>query len=737
MTTVFPGPLAHRVDGRPKVTGAARFAADNTPDGVAYGYLVTSTIAAGSIEGMDVSAAMSAPGVLAVYTPDSPLPMQPPRMPIIHVIGEGRRPLSDSTVSYYGQVIAMVVAETFEEARDAAALVEVTYRPEQPRSAFLGAVPHAVLPPPPFGQPIEILADGVASIDEALAASEVNLSARYTQPGQQHNAIEPHCAVAQWDGDRLTVYSATQGPALHALEIAEAVGVPPPQVRVINPYVGGAFGGKATTWAPTLLAAAAARALGRPVKVAATREQVFTVTGHRTPAYQEISLGARRDGTLTALKHHSVSELVRENPSSASVLFYQVPNVSLVLKVVRFNTPKATIMRAPGYSPGSFALECAMDELAVQLGMDPVDLRMKNYLTVAPDTGLPYSSKHLDECYRVGAERFGWRDRVPAPRSTMDGDWLVGTGMATGVLPGERQQAAVRVRFLPDGLVQVAMASADLGTGAQTMLTTLAARELGITVGQVDAALGDSTLPSNPGDLPSMMGAVLSSTTATIASAVAGAARAATRELIAHAVGHPDSPFHGRDAAAVRYAHGELTDGGRAVGFGQLLAMTRADSVEAVHVEGPEQAEYAFASYAAYFCEVRVNRWTGEPRLSKMTVAVDAGRIVNERTARSQITGGVVMGLGQALLEEMNMEPATGRIANANLADYLVPVAADVPEPDVVFLDYPDTNFTEVGVRGLGELGCVGSAAAIANAIYHATGKRVRDLPITAEKLFD
>ncbi len=735
MTITSPGRPAHRIDGHLKVTGAAKYAADHTPAGVAYGYLVTATIGSGAIGPIDVRTAESAPGVLAVYTPAHPLPMQPPRMPIIQVIGEGRRPLQDHEVSYYGQIVAMVVAESYEQARDAAALVEVTYLPQPPRSSFRAAVAHAVSPPPPFGQPIEVLADDVTDIDEALRASEVTFSACYTQPAQQHSALEAHAAVAQWEGDQLTIHSPTQGPSLHALELAEAFGVPPAQVHVINPYVGGAFGGKATTWAPALLAAAAARALGRPVKVTATREQVFTVTGHRSPAYQEISLGARRDGTLTALKHESVSELVRENPSSGSVLFYRVPNLSLRLKVVRLNAPKATIMRAPGYAPGSFALECAMDELAARLGLDPLDLRMKNYLRIAPDTGLPYSSKHLDECYQVGAERFGWAGRDPAPRTTMEGDWLVGTGLATGVLPAERSLAAARVRFLPDGAAQVAMANADLGTGAWTMLATLGSAELGIPVGRIHPALGDSMLPSNPADLPSMMGAVLSSTTATIASAVAGAARAAVRELIAHAVRQAGSPWYGLEPGAVRYDRGELTGGGHTVSFGRLLALTRADGVEAVHVEGHQPPQYAFASYAAYFCEVRVNRWTGEPRLSRMTAVVDAGTIVNEHTARNQIMGGLAMGLGHALLEEVNVEPDTGRIANANLADYLVPVAADIPEPEVLFLGYPDTNFTAAGIRGLGELGCVGSAAAIANAVYHATGTRVRDLPITADKL--
>jgi xanthine dehydrogenase YagR molybdenum-binding subunit len=735
MQTSAPGQPAHRIDGRLKVTGAAMFAADNAPAGVAYGYLVTATIGCGTITGMDVTAAEAADGVLTVYTPDHALPMFPPRTPIIYVLGEGRRPLADHEVRYYGQVIGMVVAETFEQARDAAALIDVAYDQQPPRASFPAAVPHAIDPPPPFGQPIIISSDGGPGIGEALQDSEVTLTATYTQPAQQHSAMEAHAAVALWDGDQLTIYSPTQGPALHAIDIAEALGIGPEQVHVINPHVGGAFGGKATTWTPTFLAAAAARDLGRPVKVTATREQVFTVTGHRTQVHQEISLGARRDGTLTALSHESVSELVRENPSDGSHLFYRVPNISLKLRLVALTAPKATIMRAPGHSPGSFALECAMDELAVTLGLDPIELRMRNYLTHAPDTGLPYSSKHLDECYRTGAERFGWSRRNPLPGSVTDGDWLVGAGMATGVLPAERSPASARVRFLPDGAAQVAIAHSDLGTGAWTILAAMGARELGLPVDSIDPALGDSTLPSNSGDLPSMMGAVLSSSTATIATAVHGAATAAIQALREHAVQDADSPFHGLDAAGIRYEKGKLSARGMSMSFSRLLGLTGSAGVEAVHVGQREAPTHAFSSYAAYFCEVRVNRWTGEPRLSRMTAVVDAGAIVNQNTARNQIMGALTMGIGHALLEGVELEPGTGRIANANLADYLTPVNADVPELDVLFLDYPDTNFCEAGVRGLGELGCVGSAAAIANAIYNATGKRIRDLPITPDKL--
>ncbi len=738
MLNTTAGRSVPRVDGRPKVTGTAAFTADHAPAGVAHGYLVTSTAACGALNTVRTEAAAAAAGVLAVYSLGD-LPMFPPKLPIIWALGDGRRPLQDPEIRFYGQPVAIVLAESFEQARDAAGLVEVSYYAKPPRASFRDAIPHAVDPPPPppeYGQPVLILEDGVAGIDEALAASEVTLERTYTQPGQHHNAIEAHAAVAQWHEDRLIIHSSTQGPVLHSMEIADALGVGPEQVRVICPYVGGAFGGKATTWAHSLLAAAAARVLGRPVKLVVTREQLFTVTGHRSPVYQEIALGARRDGTLTAIKHHCVSELPMENPSDSALLAYRSPNLSLQLRLVAPNTPKSTIMRAPGHSPGSFALECAMDELAEQLGVDPIELRMRNYLTHAPTTGLPYSSKHLDECYRMGAERFGWAGRNPVPRSHADGEWLVGTGMAAGVLPAERQMAAIRVRFSRDGTAQVATSTSDLGTGALTMLATFGANELGIPVARIAPALGDSGLPRHPGAMPSWLGAVMSSTTATIAASVGPAARAAVAALTEHAVQHAESPFHGMDRAKVSYREGQLTDGRTAISFGDLLTMTRTDGIEALYVDGGRQPEHAFASYAVFFCETRVNRWTGEPRVARMTTVVDAGAIVNQATARNQLNGGVIMGIGHALLEEVHFEPS-GRIANGNLADYLVPVNADVPDLDLVFLDYPDLNFVPAGVRGIGEIGCVGSAAAIANAIYHATGKRIRDLPITADKLFE
>ncbi|MBF8185699.1 xanthine dehydrogenase family protein molybdopterin-binding subunit [Nonomuraea sp. K274] len=676
--------MLNRIEGRLKVTGAAKYAADNTPHDVAYGYLVTSTVGKGLVAAMDIAAARSAPGVIAVYTPDEPLTMLPPQSLVIQIGGEARRPLQDHDVNYYGQVVALVVAETFEQARDAATLVGVTYDARQPMASWEQACRDSQ--PSPAAPKVEILADGVPTIDEALAGSEVTVSATYDQPPKQHNPMEPHAAVAMWEGDRLTIYSGTQSPSMHALELAEAFGIDKTDVHVISPHVGGGFGGKVVTWSPTFLAAAAARALGRPVKVVTTREQLYTVTGHRTEFHQEIALGASRDGRLTAIKNVGVSAMVIENPTGVAKDLYQAPNLYLEPRLGIMDTPKATIMRAPGYEAGSFALECALDELAIKLDIDPVELRTKNYLTTtypAPDAPepLPFSSKHLDECYRVGAERFGWARRAARPRSVVDGDWFVGMGMASGVLPNTQFATDASVRFRANGTVAVATSTADLGTGAWTVMALLGAQFLGIPAERVKPALGDSTLPVRwEGD--AMLGAAGSMTTANVASAVHDAAAEAVKELIRQAVERAGSPFHGMDPAEVRYDGGDLVGGGRRLGFGEVLTAAGMDGVgvTASATLKPETTRYKFASYAAYFCEVRVNRWTGEAVLSRMTAVVDAGAIVNPKTARSQIVGGIVMSLGQALLEDAHLEPSTGRYANANFADYLVPINADIPQ---------------------------------------------------------
>jgi xanthine dehydrogenase YagR molybdenum-binding subunit len=645
-------------------------------------------------------------------------------------------------VRHHGQIIGLVVAESFEQARDAAGLVEVSYTARPPMASFEAGIPNAVEPElPPEWPPVDVLAPGVGSIDEALAASDVVVRATYHQPGEHHNPMEPHAAVAQWDGELLTVHSGTQGAATHARELAAMIGVDPANVRVVSPYVGGGFGGKAVTWSAIALAAAAARAVDRPVKLAVTREQLFTVTGHRGVARQEVALGVDRNRALLAVKHSVVSGCPNssngfETAGIISLSVYRSLNLHQGHTVVHLDLPPHTIMRGPGSATGSFALECAMDELAVKLEMDPIELRMASYSTADNVTGLPWSSKHLDECYRVGADRFGWSRRNPTPGSVVDGEWYVGMGMAGGMVGGPRNSTAVQVRFLADGTAVVANATSDLGTGQWTVLSTMGAESLGIPPERIRPRLGDSNHPRDPAN-PFDGNAVGSGTTAKVAPAVQVAAKAAVLALVQHAIGNQRSPFHGLPAQDVRYEAGELSGGGQRLGFGPLLRMTGTDGIGATEIARPDDdlRKYTVSSFIAHFCEVRVHRWTSEPRISRMTAVVDAGRIINQRPATNQITGALAMAIGQALLEESRVEPDTGRIANANLADYLIATNADLPKIDVHFLDYPDTINSPVGARGIGELASVGSAAAIANAVYNATGIRVRDLPLTLDKL--
>lgn len=714
-----------RVDGRLKVTGAATYAADTKIDRLSYGYLVTSTIGLGTVTSMDTTAARKSPGVLAVYTPFDPLKL----FTYTDGVTDELLPvLQDAGIRYHGQVIGMVVAESFEQARDAAALIVTGYQQGKPSVSFADGLSRAV--PAPQFPVFDVLAPGVKSIDDALKASEVTVSATYTTPVENHNAMEPHATVASWSGDHVTLYSATQGVLLAQAQMAKALGVDAAKVHVINPYVGGGFGGKYGNWAHVPLTAAAARALGRPVKTVLTREQVFTVVGHRPPTSQTVSLGAAKDGTLKALKHDGVSsKSVSSNSYEQGAFFsltaYATPNLHLGSKIVELDVPVTTIMRAPSEACGSFALESAIDELAVKLGMDPLVLRQRNNANADPSNGLPWSSKHLDECYRVGAEKFGWSKPIPK----IDGDWLVGKGMATATYPAQQVKATMKVRLRADGTAVAAGTAADLGTGQATVVAILAAERLGIPVGRVVADIGDSATPS-------AAEAAGSQSTASNGAAVVLAADAVKTALVKEAVSNPASPFHGKDPATVSYDRGFVRCGGVAISFGSLLTTMDSAGIEATGTNpGTTDDKHSCASFGAHFCEVRVNRWTGEPRVSRWVCVVDAGRIVNVRTARNQLMGSIVMGVGQALLEEGRLEPDTGRFANANLASYLMPVNADIPHLDVHMLDHPDTTFSPVGARGIGELGIVGVAAAVANAVHDATGRRIRDLPISLDKL--
>ena len=695
------GSATSRVDARLKVTGGAVYAADNNPSGLCYGYLILSTIGRGTITAMNTSAAAASPGVLAVYTPFNPLK--------INAYGgdendEFTPPLQDKNVRYYGQVIGLVVAQTFEQARDAADQVTTAYSPQTPATSFPGA---PVVP-------------GLAT-------------QTYTTSIVHHHAMEPHATVASWSGGHLTIYTATQGTPLVVSRMANALGVSSGNIHVINPYVGGAFGGKWGNWAHTPLTAAAALALNKPVKTVLTREQVFTVVGHRPMTSQTVTMTASSDGTITALTHNgtaskSNSSNFTENPATVATTGYAAGSIKTGKTTVDLDIPATTIMRAPSEANGSFALESAIDELAVSLNMDPLALRQKNYANTVPGGTKPWSSKHLAECYTTGASAFGWSKRSLKPGQVLDGDWYVGLGMATAVYQASRSNATLKVRLRSDGTALVAGTGSDAGTGQATVFAILGAAALGIPVAQVNAELGDSTLPTaaNAGG---------SSSTASNGSAVAIAAQAAITALIQAAISTSGSPFKGKSAVSVTWRNGNLTSGSTTIGFGPLLTKMKTAGVEATGTASKTTTPgYSYYSFGAHFCEVRVNKWTAEPRVSRLLAVMDAGTIIDSTTARSQIMGGMIMGIGQALLEGSVLE-TSGRIANANLASYLLPVHADLPHIDVTFLNYPDTRFTPIGMRGIGELGIIGVAAAIANAVYNATGKRVRSLPITLDKL--
>ncbi|MEU6262715.1 xanthine dehydrogenase family protein molybdopterin-binding subunit [Saccharopolyspora shandongensis] len=719
--------MTSRLDGPLKVTGQAKYGADNNFPGMAYGYVVLSTIAHGEVEAMDVTAAKSAPGVVGVYTPFDPLDLRKPNSPFL---GEMWVPLQDREVTYYGQPIGFVVAETFEQARDAAMLVEVSYRTRPALTSFEDGL--ATAEDAPSNEDITVLADGVESIEDALGSSPVRIEATYRTATQNHAAMEPHSAVAVWDADGLTIYSGNQGSDLQAADIAGALGLDRASVRALNPFVGGAFGGKARTSTPAFLAAAAAKALGRPVKAALTREQVFTATATRAATLQKISLGADSDGTLIALRHESWCttptdrSFVEPTSHGTSREWYATQNLAISQKIVPLNIPPTTFMRAPGEAPGSFALESAIDELAVELGVDPIELRLRNNSIAPPGKDLQWSSKHLDECFQVGAQRFGWADRSPGGRT--DGDWLVGMGVATAMFPALRFPASVEVTLRADGTAVVATSGSDPGTGLLTVLSLVGAESLAIPVERVAPRLGDSALPSG-----GMSGG--STGTASAGSAVMIAATEVIDALLALA-SSPGAPFEG---AEVSYEDGRvLADDGRAMEFGELLHSVGRSSVSAIGSSAPgeELTKHSFSSFGAQFCEVRVHKWTREARLSRMLGVFDCGRIINEKAARSQALGGMIWGVSAALHEGLEIEDS-GRLANGDFAGYLVPVNADIPDADVHFVRYPDTLHNAVGAKGLGEIGTVGMAAAVANAIYNATGTRVRHIPITIEDLLD
>jgi xanthine dehydrogenase YagR molybdenum-binding subunit len=697
-----------RVDGRAKVTGAARYAAEFAPAGLVHATLVKATIGRGRVTAIDAGAALAAPGVLAVLTHEnvSGLKTHPDTGAFP---GEERIPLCDDRVHYAGQDVAVVVAEGFEQARHAASLVRVAYAEEEPRLPDLENI-EALHPEPGRDTAQHHRGD----VDAALAdPGVVRMDATYLIPEETHNPMEPSATVAEWHDGKLTVHDATQWVKGTMRSLAEVFGLGEGDVRVICPYVGGGFGCKGAEWPHTTLAAVAARAVGRPVKLVLTRPQMFDSTGHRPPLVQDVTLGARPDGALTAIRHRTIcvsaetTDFLEQCGRSTSRVMYASPNADVTHEIARANVPPGTFMRGPGETPGTFAVESAMDELALAVGLDPLELRRINHTDTDPSTGRPWSSKHLLACYERGADRFGWAGRPLEAGQLRDGDDLVGWGMATAVFPALRNAASARVTVGPDGRARVRTASHDLGTGAYTVFTQVAADALGLPADRVDVEIGDSALPNAP-----VAGG--SGSSASVGEAVAGAGVRARAEVLHRLRVTGDAPL----------SHVDLADLDEPVG------------VELDSAPDPEvRNAYGFLSFGAHFVEVRIDPALPRVRVTRTVSVMDVGRVLNPRTATSQIRGSVVMGIGMALMEHTIPDPRTGRAVNDNLADYAVPVNPDTPAMAVEFIDEPDPQMGPLGVRGVGEIGITGLAAAVANAVWHATGRRVRELPITPEKL--
>jgi xanthine dehydrogenase YagR molybdenum-binding subunit len=728
-----------RVDGPRKVTGSARYSAEYPVDELTYAVLLQSAIASGRIVALDSSAAEAAPGVLSVLTRlnTDGLPGQESFLRGGATVQTAPL-MQDDRIHYAGQHIGIVVAETLEQAQQAARLVRVEYAAEPPLVGLAERLDEAY-PAAPFfagSGPDSSRGDPAG----ALAAAEVRLERTYTTPIEHHNPMEPPATTAVWDADgRLTVYDANQYVVGIRHGLSAALGVPPEKIRVISRFLGGGFGAKGTFWPHTALSALAARRVGRPVKLVLTRAQMYTSHGYRSETVQQLSLGARRDGTLTAIRHAttSIGSDVGEFPEMAGSLtqmLYACPNVATSQRLVRTSLGVPGMMRAPGEASGAFALESALDELAYELGIDPIELRARNHAEVDPESGRPWSSKSLLECYRVGAERFGWARRSPEPRSMRDGRWLVGWGMASAMYPaGVRIPAVVRARIEPDGRAVVQCATHDLGTGASTIFTQIAAQALGLPPELVRFELGDS-------DLPFSFAAGGSSTTSSAGPSVHKAASAVRDRVLALALDDEASPIHGYTAADLTVEQGRAFlahDPSRGETYAQILGRHGDPAIEVTESDQPgeELQRYAMHSFGAHFAEVRVDPDFGIVRVGRVVTAVGAGRIINPKTARSQLIGGVIMGIGMALLEETALHPSLGKMISPNLSGYLVPVHADVPPIDAVFVDEEDPYVNPLGAKGIGEVSTVGVAAAIANAVYHATRVRVRNLPITAEKM--
>lgn len=741
MEATHVGSPRRRVDGRLKVTGAAQYAAEFDAPGLLFGYVVSSGIAKGRITRIDTAAAEAVSGVVAVYThenrpkvsagnEDYQDDVAPPGQPF--------RPLFNDRIIYSGQPVALVVAEDFAAARFAASLIRVSADADAHATDLGAARDQAVVPsekrsgisPPP---------DPRGDVDAAFNTAAVKVRNEYHLSCLHHNPMEPHATTVIWNGDgSITVYDKIQGVQNTQSYLSAVFGMKPENVRVLSPFVGGAFGSGLRPQYQAFLATMAALALRRSVRVELTRDQMFTF-GFRPETINTVALGADQDGTLRSIRHEAIQrtssfEDYQEVVVNWTGLLYHCDNVQLDYRIARLDTYTPADMRAPGAPIGVFAIESAIDELAATLKMDPLELRLKNFADTDENEGKPFTSRELRAAAKAGAERFGWASRNHEPRSMRDGRDLIGWGMAAGIWESPMMPHTARAVLNAEGKLEIACATADIGTGTYTILTQIAADALGVAMEDITTKLGDSTLPTAPVEGGSW-------TAASAGSAVHMACHTLGERLFTHARHMADSPLANADPAHVVFRDGRIAlrnDPARSVALGDVLraaGLARIEVEETAEPDAETKERFSQYTHAAVFVEVRVDEQLGVARLTRIVHAVAAGKIINPQTARSQVIGGTVFGIGMALEEESMLDHRLGRFMNHNLAEYHVPVNADVPDIDVIFVEEHDDKANPLGVKGVGEIGVVGTPAAIANAIYHATGKRIRDLPITIDKL--
>jgi len=729
----YIGTATSRVDGRAKVTGEAKYAGEFNVPNLAYGYVVESTLPKGRIKTIDTSAALRVEGVLDVLTHENR-----PRMAgtsraykddVAPEKGSPFRPLYDGKILFSGQPIALVLAEEWEIARYAASLVRVEYEGQEFITDLHAQRDDAF--------EIKKPAKPRGNAAKAYAAAEVRHEAEYFIPTEHHNPMELFATTVMWeDGAKLTVYDKTQGVQNVQRYLCGVFNKKPDDVRVMSPFVGGAFGAGLRPQYQVVLATLGALALERSVRIVLTRAQMYGL-GHRPATIERLALGAKAAGTLDSISHEAIAvtsqyEDFARNDTSWSGQLYKSANAKYVHKLLRLDVPTPSDMRAPGAATGVYALECAMDELAIALKLDPVELRLRCYSDRDQNEDLPYTSKGLRDCYAQGAQAFGWDKRKAEPRSMRDGTELVGWGMATGIWEALQMPTAVRIVLTANGHAEVACATSDIGTGTYTIMAQVAADMLGLPLDNISIKLGDSTLPQSPVEGGSWMAA-------SVAHAIATTAGEVRKELLRLAKSMPDSPLTDAKLDEVALSDGKLVskrDTAHAVPIADIMRAAKLDRIAQEKTNSFKDAgSHAQNTHSAIFAEVKVDEELGVVRVTRVVNAVAAGRILNLKTAHSQIMGSVVWGIGMALHEETLYDHRFGRVMNANIAEYHVPVNADVHDIKVIFVDEPDELINPLGIKGLGEIGIVGVAAAIANAVYHATGKRVRDLPITLDKI--